>query len=61
MARSIMSDTTDGAILFVLCQCGVRFRGTADSVVAQVQKHAREVHNMEASREDVLSRARPET
>ncbi|HEY3194626.1 MAG TPA: DUF1059 domain-containing protein [Candidatus Dormibacteraeota bacterium] len=56
-----MSDRTDGAILFVLCQCGVRFRGTADSVVAQVQKHAREVHNMEANREDVLSRARPET
>jgi len=56
-----MSNRTNEAILFVLCQCGLRFRGTPDSLVAQVQKHARDVHNMEASREDVLSRARPET
>jgi len=61
MARSNMSNRTSEAILFVLCQCGLRFRGTPDSLVAQVQKHARDVHNMEASREDVLSRARPET
>lgn len=56
-----MSDRQDEAILFLLCACGLRFRGTPDVLVAQVQKHAREVHNMEASREDVLARARPET
>jgi predicted small metal-binding protein len=56
-----MSDRPDEAILFLLCQCGVRFRGTPDVLVALVQKHARDAHNMEASREDVLARARPES
>jgi predicted small metal-binding protein len=56
-----MSGKTTDAILFVLCQCGLRMRGTADELVPQVQKHAREAHNMTVTREEALARAQPET
>lgn len=43
------------------CQCGVVLRGeTDDELVANAQGHAREVHNMEISREQVLAMARTE-
>jgi predicted small metal-binding protein len=43
------------------CQCGVVLRGeTDDEVVANAQRHAREVHNMELTREQVLAMARTE-
>jgi predicted small metal-binding protein len=35
-------------------------RGTADVLVTIVQKHASEAHNMRVTREDVLTKARPE-
>ena len=43
------------------CDCGHVVRGeTDDELVARVQKHAREVHDMEITKEQVLAMARPE-
>jgi hypothetical protein len=44
----------------VACDCGKTFREPTDeALVAAVQNHAREVHHMEMSREQVLSMAEP--
>jgi predicted small metal-binding protein len=43
------------------CDCGYVVRGeTDDELVANVQKHAREVHDMEITREQVLAMAQRE-
>lgn len=43
------------------CDCGHVMRGeTDDELVANVQKHAREVHDMELTREQILAMAQPE-
>jgi predicted small metal-binding protein len=43
------------------CDCGHVVRGeTDDELVANVQKHAREVHDMEITREQILAMAQPE-
>ena len=43
------------------CDCGHVVRGETDNeLVANVQKHAREVHDMEITREQVLAMAQPE-
>ncbi len=43
------------------CPCGTTIRAeTDDELVNLAQKHAREVHNQEATRADVLAMARPE-
>ncbi len=43
------------------CDCGYVVRGeTDDELVANVQKHAREVHDMEITGEQVLAMAQPE-
>ncbi len=43
------------------CDCGYVVRGeTDDKLVANVQKHAREVHDMEITREQVLAMAQQE-
>jgi predicted small metal-binding protein len=43
------------------CDCGHVVRGeTDDELVANVQKHAREVHDMEISREQVLAMSQQE-
>jgi predicted small metal-binding protein len=43
------------------CDCGYVVRGdTDDELVANVQKHAREVHDMELTREQVLAMAQQE-
>ncbi len=43
------------------CPCGFVARAeTDDELIAQVQKHAKEVHNMNATREEVLAMAKPE-
>jgi predicted small metal-binding protein len=45
----------------VKCPCGWSVSSeTDDELVSEVQKHGREVHNMEASREEVLAMAQPE-
>jgi predicted small metal-binding protein len=38
------------------CACGWEVIGTEDEVVAATQAHAEQVHNMKATREDVLAR-----
>ena len=38
------------------CACGWEVIGTEDEVVAATQEHAMQVHNMKATREDVLAR-----
>lgn len=44
----------------VSCDCGKVIRETSDEqLVESVQKHAREVHSMELSREQVLAMAEP--
>ena len=45
--------------LVVRCDCGFEARGTEVDLVPVMQKHAREVHNMEATSEQVLARAQP--
>lgn len=40
--------------LTVRCVCGWETTGSADEVVAATQEHGRRVHNMLATREDVL-------
>jgi predicted small metal-binding protein len=43
------------------CFCGHVVRGDSDDeLVANVQAHAREVHDMEVTREQVLAMAQPE-
>ena len=42
------------------CECGVVITGRSDDeLVEQAQRHAREVHRMEVTREQVLAMARP--
>lgn len=47
------------AELVVVCECGFEARGEEDELVAEVQKHGREAHNMEVTREQVLEMAKP--
>ena len=43
------------------CDCGQVVRGETDNeLVANVQKHAREVHDMEITREQVLAMSQQE-
>ncbi len=42
------------------CDCGYVARGeTDDELVADAQQHAREVHDMDLTREQVLAMAQP--
>lgn len=44
----------------VACDCGTVIRAESDEVlVADVQRHARQVHDMQLSREQVLAMAEP--
>lgn len=44
----------------VSCDCGATIREASDDrLVAAVQKHARDVHNMDLSRDQVLAMAEP--
>lgn len=44
----------------VSCDCGAVIRETGDDrLVTAVQQHAREVHSMELTREQVLAMAEP--
>ena len=43
-----------------VCECGVVIRGKDDDdLVQQAQRHARDVHKMEITRDQVLAMARP--
>jgi predicted small metal-binding protein len=56
-----VSELPRNVVLVVHCACGVVMRGTESELVVIVQKHALESHNMKTTREEVLSRARPES
>jgi predicted small metal-binding protein len=44
----------------ITCDCGYVVRGDSDDeLVADAQQHAREVHEMEISRDQVLAMAQP--
>jgi predicted small metal-binding protein len=45
--------------LVVRCECGFEARAVEDELVPVVQRHGREVHDMEVTREQVLAMARP--
>jgi predicted small metal-binding protein len=45
----------------ITCPCGTEVRAPDEAaLVAQAQRHAREAHAMELTREQVLAMARPE-
>ena len=54
-----MGDTSNGGELVVRCECGFEARGKGEEIVPEMQKHGRESHNMDATPEQVLARARP--
>jgi predicted small metal-binding protein len=56
-----MAKQPRNGVLVVICACGVVMRGSESKLVPIVQKHALESHNMTTTREEVLSRARPES
>lgn len=44
----------------VCCDCGTVIRGSTDpQLIAEVQAHAKSVHNMELTPEQILSMAEP--
>ena len=44
-----------------ICECGVVIKGRDDDdLVVNAQRHAREVHRIQVTREQVLAMARPE-
>jgi predicted small metal-binding protein len=45
--------------LVVRCDCGFEARGTEAELVPIVQRHGREAHDMEVTREQVLAMAKP--
>ncbi len=45
--------------MHVKCACGWELEGSEDEVVAATQEHGRRMHNMEATREQVLAMALP--
>jgi predicted small metal-binding protein len=47
------------ADLIVTCECGFEVSGDEETVVAVTQKHGRDVHNMDVTREQVLAMAKP--
>jgi len=54
-----MSNDAERGQLVVKCECGLEMRGQQAELVPQVQKHGRDVHNMDATPEQVLAMARP--
>ena len=49
-----------GDMLVVRCSCGFEARGSADQVVATMQQHGRDLHNMDATAQQILARAQTE-
>jgi predicted small metal-binding protein len=41
------------------CACGWEVTGPEEEVVAAVQQHAEQLHNMQATREEILARLEP--
>jgi uncharacterized protein YndB with AHSA1/START domain len=49
----------DALIKVVTCACGQQFRGTDSELIAPVQQHGLDVHNMAATPEQVIAMAVP--
>ena len=49
------------ADLHVVCACGWESSGPEEDVIAATQAHGRDLHNMEATREQVLEMSQPRT
>ena len=45
--------------LMAHCACGWQVVGTADEVVAATSEHAQRIHNMTATRDQILAQAVP--
>ena len=45
--------------LVARCDCGWAARGSEAEIVPLIQRHAREVHQVEVTREQALAQARP--
>lgn len=43
----------------VTCECGWSYRGEEDDIVAAIQQHGRDVHDLEVTREQALAQIRP--
>jgi predicted small metal-binding protein len=43
----------------VTCECGWTFTGEEEALIAAIQAHGREVHDMEVTREQALAQASP--
>lgn len=54
-----MGDEAVSDELMVRCECGFEARGKPAELIPVMQKHGRESHNMDATPEQVLARARP--
>jgi hypothetical protein len=54
-----MGDEPEAEQLIVRCECGFEASGTRAQLIPAVQQHGRDVHNMEATPEQVLAMARP--
>ena len=49
----------DMGLIHVRCVCGWEAVGSEDDVVPATQEHGRRLHNMDATREEVLAMAVP--
>jgi len=54
-----MDENSAAIELVVSCDCGYEARGPEEELVPTVQRHGREAHNMDVTREQVLAMARP--
>ena len=43
----------------VTCECGFVSRGVTEDVIAEIQAHGRDAHDMDVSHETVLAMSRP--
>ena len=50
-----MSDGRSSGTMKVRCACGWEWAGDVEAVVAATQDHGTRIHNMEATREQVLA------
>ena len=55
----MMVDEAKPVELIVRCECGFETQGRHAELVPVVQKHGREAHNMQVTRDQVLAMARP--
>ena len=50
-----MTDTNAGAAAYLRCACGWETAGALDDVVTATDEHGRRIHNMAATRDEILA------